>query len=67
MACHFAPPSEFRTPQKHQLSFFVKKASYAQRSLVLSVGTESTKNNEMIRNIQLVNRGFPIYDIEAFK
>ena len=42
MACHFAPPSEFRTPQKISATFFVKKATHAQRSLVLSVGTEST-------------------------
>ncbi|MBR2416370.1 MAG: hypothetical protein IKB11_06405, partial [Bacteroidaceae bacterium] len=42
MACHFAPPSEFRTPQKHQLRFPLKKRPYAQSSLVLSIGIEST-------------------------
>ena len=25
MACHFAPPSEFRTPQKYQLRFSLRK------------------------------------------
>jgi hypothetical protein len=32
----------FRTAQKSSASFGVKKTSYAQSSLVLSVGTEST-------------------------
>ena len=25
MVCHFAPPSEFRTPQKYQLRFSLRK------------------------------------------
>ena len=30
MACHFTPPSEFRTPQKRQLRFALRKRPYAE-------------------------------------
>jgi hypothetical protein len=50
MACHFTPPSEFRTPQKRQLRFALRKRPYAEVFGTFYRHRKYEKNNDLRTN-----------------